>query len=88
MVDYDDLGSEVKITRGELVLGVRGDVATLDIFDGHVVDVKADIIAGDSLGQGLMVHLNRLNLSGKVNGDEGENHAGLDHSGLNTANAS
>merc|ERR1719356_2252365 len=85
MVEHDHLGGEVRNTSGGLVLGVGGDVATLDVLDGHVLDVEADVVAGDSLGQGLVVHLDGLDLSGKVDGGEGDNHAGLDHSSLNTA---
>merc|ERR1719336_2139659 len=84
MVEHDDLGSEVRNTSSGLVLGVGGDIATLDVLDGHVLDVEANVVAGDSLGQGLVVHLNGLDLSGKVDGGEGDNHAGLDHSSLHT----
>ena len=86
MVEHDDLGSEVRNTSGRLVLGVGGDVATLDILDGHVLDVEANVVAGDSLGQGLVVHLDGLDLSGEGDGGEGDDHAGLDDAGLNTAN--
>merc|ERR1712200_245982 len=41
-------------------------------------------LAGDSLGQRLVVHLDGLDLSGEVDGGEGDNHAGLDHSSLHT----
>ena len=85
VVQHDHLGGEVRDTAGGLVLGVGGDVTPLDVLDGDVLDVEANVVAGDSLGQGLVVHLDGLDLSGKVNGGEGDNHAGLDHSGLNTA---
>merc|ERR1719220_1689418 len=84
MVEHDDLGSEVRDTGGRLVLGVGGDIATLDVLDGHVLDVEADVVARDGLGQGLVVHLNGLDLSGEGNGGEGDDHAGLDHSSLDT----
>ena len=84
VVEHDDLGSEVLHTAGGLVLGVRGDVATLDVLDRHVLDVEADVVAGNGLGQGLVVHLDGLDLSGEADGGEGDDLAGLDHSGLNT----
>merc|ERR1712203_1227437 len=53
-------------------------------FYRHVLDVEANVVAGDSLGQGLVVHLDGLDLSGEVDRGEGDNHAGLDHSSLHT----
>ena len=50
MVQHDDLGGEVGHTGGRLVLGVGGDVASLDVLDRHVLDVEANVVAGDSLG--------------------------------------
>merc|ERR1719348_1499234 len=86
MVEDDDLGGEVGDTGGGLVLRVRGDVASLDVLHGDVLDVEANVVAGDGLGEGLVVHLDRLHLSGEVDGGEGDDHAGLDHSSLNTTN--
>merc|ERR1712158_101860 len=84
VVQHDDLGGEVRDAGGGLVLGVGGDVSTLDVLDRHVLDVETNVVAGDGLGQGLVVHLNRLDLSGEADGGEGDDHAGLDHTGLNT----
>merc|ERR1712062_316087 len=77
VVQHDDLGGEVGNAGGGLVLGVGGDVASLDVLDRHVLDVEADVVAGDSLGQRLVVHLDGLDLSGEVDRGEGDNHAGL-----------
>merc|ERR1719325_377362 len=79
-----NVGGEVGNPGGGLVLGVGGDVASLDVLDRHVLDVEANVVAGHSLGQRLVVHLNGLNLSGEVDRGEGDNHAGLDHSSLHT----
>merc|ERR1719150_416555 len=84
VVQHDDLGGEVGDASGRLVLGVGGDVASLDVLDRHVLDVEANVVAGDSLGQRLVVHLDGLDLSGEVDRGEGDNHAGLDHSSLHT----
>merc|ERR1719309_358670 len=86
VVQHDDLGGEVGNAGGGLVLGVGGDVASLDVLDRHVLDVEANVVAGDSLGQRLVVHLDGLDLSGEVDRGEGDDHAGLDHSSLNTTN--
>merc|ERR1712037_246638 len=57
VVEHDHLGGEVRDTAGGLVLGVGGDVAPLDVLHGDVLDVEANVVAGDGLGQGLVVHL-------------------------------
>merc|ERR1719400_1488365 len=85
VVQHDDLSGEVGNAGGGLVLGVGSDVASLDVLDRHVLDVEANVVAGDSLGQGLVVHLDGLDLSGEVDRGEGDNHAGLDHTSLHTA---
>ena len=80
------LGVEVLALLGWVVLGVGGDVATTDFLDGDVLDVEANVVAGKSLGEGLVVHLHRLDLSGQHVGGEGDDHAGLDDASLNSAN--
>ena len=84
VVEDDDLGGEVSHTSGGLVLGVGGDISSLDVLDGDVLDVEANVVSGDSLGEGLVVHLHGLDLSGQLVGGEGDDHAGLDDTSLNT----
>merc|ERR1719184_515025 len=57
----------------------------LDVLDRDVLDVKADVVSGHGLGQGLVVHLHGLDLSGQVDWGEGGHNTGLDDTGLNTA---
>ena len=57
MVQDNDLGGEVLSGTSGVVLGVGGDVSTLDVLDGDVLDVEANIVAGNGLGQSLVVHL-------------------------------
>ena len=85
VVEDNDLGGEVRHTAGGLVLGVRGDISSLDVLDGDVLDVEANVVSGDSLGEGLVVHLHGLDLGGEGGGREGDQHAGLDDAGLDTA---
>ena len=86
VVEHDDQGGEVGDAVGGLVLGVGGDVAPLDVLDGNVLDVEANIVSGNGLGQRLVVHLHRLDLSGQHVGGEGDDHAGLDDASLHTTN--
>ena len=84
VVEDDDLGGEVGHTRGGLVLRVGGDVSSLDVLDRDVLDVEANVVSRYGLGQRLVVHLHGLDLSGQHVGGEGDDHAGLDDTGLNT----
>ena len=74
VVKDDDLGGEVLGTGSGLVLRVGGDVSTLDVLDGDVLDVEANVVSGDSLGERLVVHLNGLDLSGQLVGSKGDDH--------------
>jgi len=85
VVEDDDLGVERSSTHGRVVLAVTGDVTTTNLLDGNVLDVEPDVVTWDTLGELLVVHLNRLDFGGDTSGGEGDDHAGLDDTGLNTA---
>lgn len=87
VVKNDDLSVERVAALGGVVLGVTGNVTSSDILDGNVLDVEANVVTGEtSVGEDLVVHLDRLDLSGHVGGSEGNNHTGLDNTGLDSAN--
>ena len=85
VVEDDDLGVERSGTHGRVVLAVTGNVTTTDLLDGNVLDVESDVVTGDTLGELLVVHLDGLDFSGDTSGGEGDDHAGLNNSGLDTA---
>merc|ERR1719270_582422 len=85
VIEDNNLGSKVGNSRGRLVLGVRGHVSSLDVLHGDVLDVEANVVSGDGLGERLVVHLHGLDLGGQHVGGEGDDHAGLDDAGLNSA---
>ena len=84
VVQDNNLSGEVLASEGRLVLGVGGDIATLDVLDGDVLDVEANVVSGDSLGEGFVMHLNGLDLSGQHVRSKGDDHAGLDDTGFDT----
>tara|TARA_R110002003_G_scaffold20_5_gene1091 strand:- start:1304 stop:2554 length:1251 start_codon:yes stop_codon:yes gene_type:complete len=84
VVEDDDLGVEGLGTLGGVVLGVTGNVTTTDLLDGDVLDVEANVVTGDTLDKLLVVHLNGLDFSGDTSGGEGDDHTGLDDTGLDT----
>ena len=85
VVHDDDLGEEGLDFSGGVTLGVTADVASLDVLDGETLDVESDVVSGDGLGDGLMMHLDGLDFSLNVGGGEGDLHAGLENTGLDSA---
>lgn len=85
VVQDNDLSVERVAALRRVLLGVTGDVATTDFLDGNVLDVEADVVTGETLGKLLVMHLNGLDLGGDTSGGKGDDHAGLDGTGLDTA---
>merc|ERR1719361_148148 len=84
VVKDDNLGFEFHGLLGGVVLAVGAYVSTTDVLDGNVLYVESDVVSGESLIESGVVHLDRLNLSGDGSGGEADNHAWLEHTGLNT----
>jgi hypothetical protein len=84
VVKHDDLSKEHGGVGAGVVLGVGGDVATLDIGDGEALNVEADVVAGNGLIDGLVMHLDGLDFGGDTHGSEGADAALLEGTGLNT----
>jgi len=84
VVQNDNLGVEGSSLLGGVVLGVRADVTAANILDGDVLDVESDVITGNTLLEDFVMHLDGLDLSGDTSGGEGDDHTGLDDTGLDT----
>merc|ERR1712117_797029 len=84
VVQDNDLGGEAGAGRGGLVLGVGGDVATLDVLDGDVLNVESNVVTRSSFRQGLVVHLHGLDFSAQCSGGKSDDHTGLDDASLHT----
>jgi hypothetical protein len=85
VVQNDDLSLEALASLGWVVLGVSSNHSTTDFLDGQTLDVEANVVSGNSLSEGLVMHLNGLDLSGEHSGGENNDHVGLENSGLDTA---
>ena len=85
VVEDDDLGVEGGTALGGVVLGVGSDVATADVLDGDVLHVEANVVTGKTLAELLVVHLDGLDFSGDVGRGEGDDHARLEDTSLDTA---
>jgi len=85
VVEDDDLGVEGGGTLWRIVLGVTADVSTTNFLDGNVLDVETNVVSGNTLGELLVMHLDGLDFSGDVGWGEGDDHTGLDDTGLDTA---
>merc|ERR1712012_1353927 len=51
VVQNNHLGGEVRHSGGGLVLGVGGDVSSLDVLDRDVLDVEANVVSGTASGR-------------------------------------
>jgi len=60
VVEDNNLGGEVGNSASRLVLGIGSDISSLDVLDRHVLDVEANVVSGNSLGERLVVHLHDL----------------------------
>jgi len=81
----DNLGGEGFNTLGWIISVVRAYKSSLDVLYGNVLTVETNVVSGNSLGKRFMMHLYRLNLSGKTRRGEAYNHSGLKYTGLNTS---
>ena len=82
--ENDDLGVEGSSLLGGVVLRVGSNHTTTDFLNGDVLNVEADVVTGDTLSKGLVVHFDGLNFSGDVGGGEGDDHTGLNDTGFDT----
>jgi len=85
VVEDDDLGEEAAHLVARLVLVVGGDVTAVDVLDGEALDVEANVVSRLGLVEGLVVHLDGLDLGGLADRREAGDHAGLDDAGLDAA---
>ena len=85
VVEDNDLGVEGIAALGGVLLGVTGDVTTADFLDGNVLDVEADVVTWQTLDELLVVHLDGLHFGGDTSRGEGDDHTGLDDTGLDTS---
>merc|ERR1712110_1301988 len=85
VVKDNNLGEEGLSIGGWVVLGVRGDVSSLDVLDRDVSNVEADVVTWLSSLDLFVMHLDRLGFSSEGKWSEGDDHAWLELAGLNTS---
>jgi hypothetical protein len=54
-------------------------------LDGNILDIETNVISWETLGQGLVMHLDRLDLSLDTRWGKVDDHSWLDDSGLDSA---
>jgi hypothetical protein len=86
VIEDNDLGVEGIGTLGRVVLGVTSNVTTTNFLYGNVLDVEADVVTWETLDKLFVMHLDGLDFSGDTSRGEGDDHTGLDNTGLNTSN--
>ena len=85
MVHDNNLGLEVVSVLGWLSLGIGGDVTSLDIRDRETLNVETNVVSRNSLGDGLVMHLDGLAIGGGSDWAEGDGHVWLDDTSLNSS---
>jgi hypothetical protein len=85
VVHDDDLGLEALDFTGGVVLGIGGDITSLDVLDGETLDVESDVVTGGGLGHLFVMHFDGFDISGKSSGGESDVHVGLDDTGFDTS---
>nr|GLL43076.1 unknown [Ipomoea trifida] len=84
VVHDDDLRGEASSSFGWVILGVRGNITTLQILHSNILHIEPDIVTGKCLLKGFVVHFNRLNFSGKTRRSKCNNHTRLQDTSLHT----
>ena len=84
VVENDDLGNEHLGILGGVVLGVRADVASLDVLDGQVLDVETNVVTGGGLLDLLVVHLDGLDFGNGIRRSKESMDTRLDDTSLNS----
>jgi len=84
MVHDDNLSLEELGVHGWDVLGIRGDVSSLDVSDGETLDVETNVVSWDGLSDLLVMHLDGLDISGGSERTEGASHVWLDDTSLDS----
>ncbi len=85
VVEDDDLGQEVFNFSSGVVLGVRANVSSSNIFDGDVLNVESDVVSGNGLFQSLVVHFYGFDISRDINWGESDVHVWFKNTGFNSS---
>jgi len=85
VVQDDDLSVERFRFLGGVVLAVRSNVTSSDVFDGDVLDVETDVVTRLGHVQSFVVHLDRFDFSRDGSWGKGDDHTSLELTGFNSA---
>jgi len=85
VIQDDDLSGEVSRFNWWVVLGVSSNITTTDVLHGNVLDVESNVVTGNGLGEGLVMHFDGLDFSGDVGGGESDDHTGLEETSFDSS---
>nr|XP_020143332.1 lymphoid-restricted membrane protein [Microcebus murinus] len=85
MVQDNHLSSEACCFHWWVIFAVTSNVATMNIFDRHVLDVETHVVPWKSLTQSFMVHFNGLYFSCNIDWSKGDHHARFENTSLHSA---
>uniref|UniRef100_A0A8D0N541 Uncharacterized protein n=1 Tax=Sus scrofa TaxID=9823 RepID=A0A8D0N541_PIG len=75
----------VAIQHRWVIFAVTSHIATTNVFDRHVFDIKAHVVPRKGFTQSFMVHFNRLDFSCNIDWSKGDHHARFENTGLHSA---
>jgi len=84
MVHNDDLSFEKFSIHGWGVLGIGGNITSLDISDRKILNVESNIVTWNSFFDLLVMHLDRFTLSGGSKRTECNCHSWPDDTGFDS----
>lgn len=77
MVHDDNLGLEGFYLLRRVVLGIGGNITSLDVLDGNVLNVETNVVSWNSFLQLFVMHFNRLTFSLYSYRGEEDSHTGF-----------
>ena len=84
VVKNDDLSKEHFGIGSWVILGIGGDVTSLDVLNGDASDVKSNVVSWLGRFNLFVMHLNGFGFSSEGKRSERNNHTGLEGSSFNT----
>ncbi|KAB0368761.1 hypothetical protein FD755_019795 [Muntiacus reevesi] len=75
---------EASSFHGWIIFAVTSHIATMDIFDRHILDIEAHTVPRKGFPQCFMVHFYRLHFSCYIDWRKGDHHARFENTSLHT----
>jgi hypothetical protein len=85
VVHDDDLSGESSTFSSWVVLRVRADHTSSDIFNGNVFDVESDVVTGGGFTQRFVMHFYGFNFSSNHSWGKSDGHTWFEDTGFDSS---